>query len=180
MPIFPSDGSPPVWRACLLILAWVAALTSGCGRRGPPLPQLSGPLAWVVVEASFAGEPLPELNPAGPLLLDSIAFPRLGDAAGPGRLAAADVQRQLGRPAELVDPRDVLECPPREPCRVRGDAVYITVWGAERTRNGLELVVSRVYNVQGLYRMTTSVTHRLELRPVGGGWQLAARTRLPT
>jgi hypothetical protein len=165
-------------RSAILLLLPPVLLLAGCGRR-PPLPDVAGPLAWVVVEASFAGEPLPEPVPVG-LLLDSIAFPRLGEAAGTGRLAAAEVRRQLGRAVELVDPLDVLSCPPRQPCRVRDDATYLTIWEAERTRHGIELVVNRVHNVQGLYRMTAAVTHRIEVRPHGGGWRLTRRERLPT
>jgi hypothetical protein len=162
-----------------LVLALLAPLLlQACARR-PPLPDLAGPLAWVVVEASFAGEPEPVL-PTGALLLDSMAFPRLGEAAGTGVIPPAELQRQLGRAVTLVDPMDVLECPPRQPCYVRGDASYLTIWEAERTRQGMELVVSRVYNVQGLYRRTTAVTHRLEVRPQAGGWRLVARDRLPT
>jgi hypothetical protein len=164
--------------AILLFLLLLPAHLTGCGRR-PQLPDVAGPLAWVVVEASFAGEPLPALVPDR-LLLDSIAFPRLGEAAGTGRLDAAELRRQVGRSIELVDPLDVLSCPPRQPCRVAGDATFLTVWDAERTRDGIELVVNRVHNVQGLYRKTTAVTHRIEVRPQGSGWRLTRRERLPT
>jgi hypothetical protein len=148
-------------------------------KSGPALPQLAGPLAWVVVEASFAGEALPDISPAPALLFDSIAFPRLGDAAGTTRIGADELQRQLGRPIRYVDPMDVLECPSRQPCRVRDDGMYITVWDAERTRSGIELVVSRTYNVQGLHRKTTSVTHRIEVQRSGDAWRLTQRARVP-
>jgi hypothetical protein len=155
----------------------VMALAS-CGR-SVPLPEVAGSLAWVVVEASFAGEPLPGAGAGSPLILvDSIAFPRLGEAAGGDRTGFDELQRQIGRPIEPVDPMDVLECPSRAPCLVRGDATYITIWDAERTRTGLEMVVNRTYNVQGLYRKTTSITHRIELRGAGGAWRLTRRDRL--
>jgi hypothetical protein len=168
----------PARLSATLLLAGVAAGLGGCGSRGAPLPDLAGPLAWVVVESSLAGEPLPDLAAPAELLLDSVAFPRLGVAAGGAPLARDEVARQVGRPIVLVDPRDVLECPSREPCRVRGDAMYLTVWDAVATPAGMSLVVNRVFNVQGLYRRTTSVTHLLELRRTGTGWQLAARTKM--
>jgi hypothetical protein len=164
------------WRLAVLAAIWLAV--PAC-QGAPPLPHLDGPLAWVVVEASFAGEPPPGITPSPPLLLDSIAFPRLGEAAGTGRLGLDQLQRQLDRPIRYVDPTAVLECPSRQPCRVRGDGMYITVWGAERTRAGIELVVSRTYNVQGLYRKTTSVTHRIVVRGAADAWRLTRRDRLP-
>jgi hypothetical protein len=179
----PTRSSASTRRAAgarqLAVLAAITLSVAACARSGSALPQLAGPLAWVVVEASFAGESIPEISPAPGLLLDSIAFPRLGEAAGTARFGLGELQRQLDRPIQAVDPMDVLECPPRQPCRVRGDGMYITLWDAQRTRTGIELVVSRTYNVQGLYRKTASVTHRVEVRGAGDAWRLTRRERLP-
>jgi hypothetical protein len=159
----------------------VAALAvASCGGRRPPLPDIAGSVADVIVRASFADEQAREPAPVQPLLLDSISFVRLGNALGTGAFSHDELQRQIGRPFRLVDRQDVLECPPREPCRTVGDAVYVEIWEAERTGSELELVVSRVFNVQGIHRMTTAVTHRLVLRAEGGAWRLTRRERLPT
>jgi hypothetical protein len=174
-----SDPSLAGAAARALCLA-CALLVPACGGRRPPLPDVAGSLADVVVRASFADEQAREPAPVQPLWLDSISFARLGAAAGGGAFGAEELRRQVGRPFQLVDPADVLECPDREPCRTVDDAVYLEVWEAERTGAELELVVNRVFNVQGLYRMTTAVTHRLVLRAEGGGWRLARRERLPT
>jgi hypothetical protein len=163
-----------------LILALAALpVLAGCGGRRPPLPDVVGAMADVVVRASLAAEDGAPAAPAGPLLLDSISFARLGAAAGGGALALDELRRQVTRSFEFTDPGDVLVCARREPCRVVDDAVYIEVWEAELDGRDLELVVSRVENFQGLYRMTRAVTHRLVLRPEGGAWRLVRRERLP-
>jgi hypothetical protein len=161
----------------LLLLGCAGALLAGCGGRRPPLPAISGALPAAIIEASLAGEDGPA---AGPLLIDSIAFGRLGVLLGGSAWSAADLVNQLGRQATLADPMDVLECPRREPCRLREDGSFITVWDAVRTGDDLELVVSRTYNVERLYTMTTAVTHRLRLLREAGGWRLTSRERLPT
>jgi hypothetical protein len=162
-------------------LLLVTALTvAACGGRRPPLPAVSAPLAGAVLMASLAGADGEQAAPVGPLLIDSISFARLGLAAGADAFSAAELERQIGRPFTLVDPTEVLVCPPREPCRVVNDGVYIEVWEAERSGAELELVVSRVQNVRGLYVLTRAVTHRLAFRPDGAGWRLVRRDQLPT
>ena len=152
-------------RALVLLL-----VLAGCGVRGPRVPVVAGSLADVIVESSFTREVAPEQP--GALVLDSIAFGQLarltGAPAAPNRAHA------------LIDPTGVLECPPREPCRVRNDAIFLTVWDAERLPDGqLDLVVSRTHNVRRLYVMTESVTHEIRLRPENGTWRLVRRVRLP-
>jgi hypothetical protein len=157
--------------ACLLPMTLLAA----CGGR-TPVPDLSGTLVSVIVAASLEGEPAAQL----PLLLDSVSFSRIGTAARGAPLGATELHAQVGRLVELVDARDVLECPERRPCRLRGDVTYLSVWEAQQLEGGpLEVVVSRVYNVQDLYMLTRSVTHRLRLVPEAGGWRLVGRQRLP-
>jgi hypothetical protein len=161
--------------AVLLVLA-----AAGCGGRRPPLPDVAGPLADAVVQAALApadGSPAP---PVQPLLLDSISFGRLGDAAGTGAFSHAELQAQVRRPFTLVDPAEVLVCPFREPCHVVNDGVYLEVWEAERTGAELEVVVTRVHNVQGLRVLTRHVTHRLRLRSDGAAWRLVRRELIPT
>ena len=148
----------------------ILGFLTGCGARGPRVPAVTGSLADVVVESSFADEDAPEL--AGALVIDSVAFGQLARLAG-GAAAPS-------RSHTLIDPRGVLECPPREPCRVRNDAIFLTVWDAERLPDGeLEVVVSRTHNVRRLYVMTESVTHALRLRPENGTWRLVGRERVP-
>jgi hypothetical protein len=160
-----------------MVVAVACAVAAGCARR--PLPAVHGSLAGVVVDASFAGE-LAGAD-ARPLLLDSASFARLGVVSRGTAFTAAELRAQIGRPFEPVDARTVLECPDRMPCHVRGDAGYLEVWHAERRGAAVELVVSRVFNVQGLHRMTRSVTHRMTVapQPGAGGWRLTARERLP-
>ena len=146
-------------------------VVTACGGQSRP-PQLTGELGDVVVQASFAGEPAPaSFN--GPLMLDSISF---------GRLAMITQQAVVGsdRPVEMVDPRDVLECPDQAPCHVRGDRMFMSVWDAVAADDTLAMVVSRTYNVERLYTMTTSVIHRMKFQRVPGGWRLTERRRLPT
>jgi hypothetical protein len=152
-----------------LIVLVATATASGCAGRRPPLPQIEGRGGDVVIRSSFEAAPGPERS--GELLIDSVAFGRLLLLMGEGTAPAA-----AGR---LVDPRDVLECPDREPCRVRGDATFLTVWDALLRDDGsLSVVVSRAWNVQGLYAMTRHVTHRLELRRGPAGWRLNAREQI--
>ena len=154
-----------------LFLLLAATCSSSCGLRGPAVPRVTGSLVDVIVESSFTGEEAPEQP--GALVLDSVAFGQLARLAGTARTAPT-------RAHAFIDPTGVLECPPREPCRVRNDAVFLTVWDAERLPDGqLEVVVSRTHNIRRLYVMTTSVTHELRLRPDGGAWRLVRRTRLP-
>jgi hypothetical protein len=168
--------APVCCSAALLLLA------AGCSARQPPPPDLAGPLAAVVIEAALAGEPAAGGGPANPhtLLLDSVSFLRLGMPSAGAAMDATELRRQVARPFVLVDQRDVLTCPPREPCRVRDDAIYVEIWEAERTVRGLDVVVSMVYNVRGIHVMTRSATYRLVLAPQRAGWRLAAWERLPT
>jgi hypothetical protein len=161
-----------------LLSATVGVLTavalSGCGGR-TPLPDVSGSLMSAVVAASLAGE----AGPAAPLLLDSASFARLGMVAGGAALTAVEMRAQMPQPFELVAATDVLDCPRREPCRVRGNATYMTIWEAQRVDGVVELVVNRVFNVQDLHVLTRSVAHRMRLAPEAGGWRLTHRQRLP-
>lgn len=148
----------------------LALLLSACGLRGPRVPEVTGTLADVLIEASFVGEPAPEMN--GPLLMDSIAFMQLAELTG------ASMQPQ--RSAAMVDPAGVLLCPARQPCRMRDNAVYLTVWDAQLHEDGhLDVTLSRTYNIRRLYVMTETVTHQLRLRREGGTWRLTERGRLP-
>jgi hypothetical protein len=163
----------------MTVLTAAVLLASACGGRRPPLPDVAGSLADVVVRAALADAEAREPVSVQPLLLDSLSFPRLGAAAGGSTFSHDELRRQVGRPFQLVDPGDVLVCARREPCRTVDDAVYLQVWEAERSGDDLEVVVTRVFNVQGLYRMTSSVTHRLVLRAEGGSWRLTRRELLP-
>jgi hypothetical protein len=186
--------NPLVASGRLITLLLVLALTA-CGGRRPPLPDVSGPLADVIVRAAFGGQSYSTLSdptgwsrpdsaraPAGsqPLLLDSLSFTNLGVAAGAAAFSPAELERQVGRSYRLANRRDVLACPDREPCRIVDDGTYIEVWEAEATRDGLDVVVSRVFNVQGLHVMTRAVTHRLSLRRENGAWRLTALNQLPS
>jgi hypothetical protein len=167
-------------RRATAALAAVAILY-GCAGRAPPLPDVGGGgLVHVVVEAALAGSPDPAARVGGLLLLDSTSVPRLGAAANGGAFSGDEVGRQLRRPAVLADPADVLECPSRQPCRVRDDGVYITVWEAERTADGVAAVVARTYNIQGLHPMTRSAVHRIRVARDGAGWRLTALEVLPS
>jgi hypothetical protein len=164
----PPRQGPPRWQLGLLSL--VVSLLSACGVRGPRVPPVTGSLADVIVEASFTGEEAPARP--GALILDSVAFGQLARLTGTAMAPT--------RAHSLIDPIGVLECPPREPCRVRNDAVFLTIWDAVRLPDGqLDVVVSRTHNVRRLYVMTESVTHELRLRPEGGAWRLVRRARLP-
>jgi hypothetical protein len=166
------DRNLPLVLLCLLVAA--------CGGRRPPLPDVSGALPDAVLRAALSPEDGSAAPAVQPLLLDSVSFARLGEAAGGAAFAQSDLQRLIGRPFTAVSARDVLLCPDREPCRVAADAVYVEVWEAQRTGNELEAVVTRVSNVRDLYVMTHSVTHRIALRQEGGAWRLIRRERLPT
>jgi hypothetical protein len=166
-------------RPGTVLLPLLALLVAACGGRRTPVPDIGGSLADVVVRAAFADVDTAGASPLQPLLLDSISFSRLGAVAGDGAFTVADLERQVSRPFRLVDRNHVLECPDRQPCRTAGDAVYVEVWEAEQTRAGLEMVVSRVFNIQGLHIMTRSVTHRLTLSREGGAWRLTGIDRLP-
>jgi hypothetical protein len=157
------------------VLACVLVPSLACGRR-EPVPDVSGSLVATIIAASLTGEE----GPAAPLLLDSVSFGRVGLVARGTALGAAELRAQAVHPIELVDAANVLECPARQPCRVRDDASYVEIWEAERDGAALEVVVSRVYNVRGLHVMTRAVTHRLRLAPEAGGWRLTARDRLPS
>jgi hypothetical protein len=165
-------------RAVLLPL--LALLVSACGGRRAPVPDMGGTLADVVVRSAFADVDTAGTSALQPLLLDSISFRRLGTVAGGGVLSSAELERDVTRPFRLVDRNEVLECPEREPCRTVGNAVYVEIWEAEQTRTGLEMVVSRVFNIQGLHVMTRSVAHRLTLSREAGGWRLTGIQRLPS
>ena len=145
-------------------------LLSACGLRGDRVPPINGELADVIVQASFAGDS--EANAHQGLLLDSLAFSRLGLLTGE--------DPRPDRAHTMVDPMDVLVCPDREPCRVRDDRIFLTVWDARRHDDGsLDLIVSRTRNIRGLYVMTESVAHELRIRPEAGVWRLARHVRLP-
>jgi len=154
-----------------IIIMTMALATAACAGRNSA-PRLSGSLGDVVVQASFAGESVPQRF-EGPLMLDSMAF---------GRLAAITAQpvAPSARPAEFVDPVGVLECPPRAPCFLKGDRVYMSVYDAVVADDSLVLVISRTHNVERLYRMTASVVHALKLERSPDGWRLVRRQRLPT
>lgn len=172
----PRTPTPAIMAVAAIAIAAVAA----CSRRAPPLPRLDGELIHVVVAASLAPDHGSAAPPVAPLILDSLSFSRLGTVAGREPFDATEISRQLARPAVLVDPADVLLCPQRQPCRVRDDATYITIWEAERIAGGIDLVVSRTFNVQGLQPLTRSVVHRLRLADRGNGWQLTGRWLLPS
>jgi hypothetical protein len=167
-----------VGRRLALLLLLLPGL-SACGGRRPPLPEVTGALADAVVRSALAAEDGSPGPPVQPLQLDSISFARLGAAAGAAPLDHGELERQVARPFVLVDPREVLVCPSREPCRLADDGVYLEIWEAERSGAELELVVTRIQNFQGLYVMTRSVTHRLVLRADGGQWRLVRRELLP-
>lgn len=152
---------------------------AGCGGRQPPLPDIAGPLPDVVLRAALAPADGSEAPPVQPLLVDTVSFSRLGAAAGAAPFAPPQLSAAIGRPFTPVHPGAVLLCPSREPCRVVDDGVYVEVWEAERDGGGLDVVVSRVENVQGLHVMTRSTTHRLRLRREASGWRLTARERIP-
>ncbi|HSJ07890.1 MAG TPA: hypothetical protein VK936_14400 [Longimicrobiales bacterium] len=169
----------PVVRAAATLAA--GAILAGCAGRSTPLPDIGGgDLLHIVVEAALAGVPDPAARDGGSLLLDSLSVPRLGVAAGGDAFSGNEVARQVRRPVTLVDPADVLECPSRQPCRVRGDAVYVTIWEAERTIDGVSAVVARTYNIQGLHPMTRSAVHRIRVVRDGAGWRLAAFEAVPS
>jgi hypothetical protein len=163
-------------RITLALVLAAAALLAGC-RSATPVPDLAGPLAGVVVRAAFE-EPGDAV--AGPLMLDSVSFARLGLAVGAAPFAESELRSQVERPFVLVDARDVLVCPERQPCRVADDGTYLEIWEAERTGNAAELVVTRVQNVRGLHVLTRAVTHRMTVAEVQGGWRLVRLKRLPT
>jgi hypothetical protein len=170
-------------RSAVRLLPLTVLAVSGAACRGsaPPLPRLEGELVHVVVEAALAGDDGAAAPPVAVLVLDSLAFPRLGSAARGTPYDPAEIRRQVGRPATLVEPTDVLTCPRRQPCSVRDDAVYLTVWEAVPVPGGLELVVSRTFNVHGMYPLTRSVVHRLRLAGAGNGrWRLTSRQQQPT
>lgn len=154
------------------ILPWLAAVALvACSGRSRA-PELQGELGDVLIQASFAGEPaLPLVR--GPLLLDSVSFGRLATLVGESVTPTA-------RDVAMVDAGTILECPSRAPCHLIGDRVYMSVWDASAGGDSLTLVVSRTYNVQGLYRMTESVVHRLALERTGAVWRLVRRERLPS
>jgi hypothetical protein len=162
-------------------MALMALAIGACGGRSAPLPDITDSLAGAVVRAALADDDArePAAGPQ-PLVLDSLSFPRLGVAAGGGALSRDELQRQVGRAFELVDPRDVLVCESRQPCHTANNAVYLTIWEAERSGDRIEMVVNRVSNVQGLYLATVSVVHRLVLLSEGGAWRLIERERLPS
>jgi hypothetical protein len=143
------------------------------------VPDIGGALPDVVVRSAFADVDTAGMSALQPLLLDSISFRRLGTVVGDAAFSVAELERHVSRPFRLVDRNDVLECPDREPCRTVDNAVYVEIWEAEQTRTGLEMVVSRVFNIQGLHVMTRSVTHRLTLSREAGGWRLTGIERLP-
>jgi hypothetical protein len=179
----PAGTSRPPVRLVLRATAALgaAAILSACAGRSRPLPDVGvGGLVHVVVEAALAGSPDPAARVGGPLLLDSTSVPRLGAAAGGDAFSGDEVGRQLRRPAVLTDPASVLECHSRQPCRVRADGVYITVWEAERTADGVAAVVARTYNIQGLHRMTRSAVHRIRVVRDGAGWRLTALEVVPS
>lgn len=170
--------SPESWLRALPLRALpllALAVLAGCGGRRPPVPDVAGALPDVVVRAALAGA-----GAVQPLLLDSASFGRLGEAVGAAAFTADELARLVARPFRAVSPADVLVCPSREPCRIAEDAVYLEVWAAERTQDGLDVVVSRVGNVRGLHVMTRSDTRRLVLRPESGGWRLERLERLPS
>jgi hypothetical protein len=167
-------------RPGAVLLPLLLLLVTACGGRRTPVPDIGGALADVVVRSAFADVDTPGMSALQPLLLDSISFHRLGTVVGDAAFSVAELERHVARPFRLVDRNDVLECPDREPCRTVDNAVYVEIWEAEQTRSGLEMVVSRVFNIQGLHVMTRSVTHRLTLSREAGGWRLTGIERLPS
>jgi hypothetical protein len=172
-------GVPTARVARLAGVLLLAAAATACGGRRPPLPDIAGPLPDVVVRAALATADGTESPPVQPLLLDSISLARLGEPAGVGAYPPQALAAQVSRPFQAIDPRDALVCPSREPCRVAGDGVYVQVWEARQQGGELEVVVTRIFNVQELYVMAASATHRLRLRPEGAGWRLVRRDRIP-
>jgi hypothetical protein len=135
-------ATAPRVRSAVRLLPLTVLAVSGAACRGsaPPLPRLEGELVHVVVEAALAGDDGAAAPPVAVLVLDSLAFPRLGSAA-------------RGTP----------------------------YWEAVPVPGGLELVVSRTFNVHGMYPLTRSVVHRLRLAGAGNGrWRLTSRQQLPT
>jgi hypothetical protein len=166
-------------RARIWLPLLLAVLFGACGGRRPPLPDIAGSLPDVILRAALAGDSDGQTT-VQPLMLDTASFGRLGVAAGGAPLTPAELQRQVTRPFRAVAPADVLECPIRAPCRLADGGVYVEVWQAEPTSQGLDAVVTRVFNVQDLHVMTRSVTHRLALRRENGVWRLARLDRLPS
>lgn len=162
-------------RVCRIAALCALTVPAGCGlwSRGG-VPEVAGPATHVVLEASLAGAREGVPRSGEPLLLDSVPFTRLRLLMdGEGGLP------QLERSTDLVDGHRLLDCPPRRPCRLLRDGVFMTIWGAELTGDRLELVVSRTFNVQGLYVRTRSVTHRITLiRERPGQWRLTSRIPL--
>ena len=166
-------------RAIAVSVAVAVVGVTACTGSRPPLPELAGPLADVVVHAALA---VPDADPAPavqPLLLDSVSFARLGVAAGGSPLGHAELEGQVSRPVTLTDGRSVLTCPDREPCRLAEGGAYLEVWEATMSGAEMDIVVTQVRNVQDLYVMTSSVTYRLVVRQEGGRWRLVRRDRLP-
>jgi hypothetical protein len=163
------------WNLLLLLLLTL----HGCAGRRPPLPELYGPLADVVVGAAVAGADGTLAHVDRPLLLDTLSFGRLGSALGETAWSADELRRQVRLDFVPVAATDVLLCPDRRPCRLRAGGSYVEVWSAEAVAGGLEVTVTLVQNRQDLFVMTTSTTHRLVLRRDPAGWRLAERERLP-
>ncbi|CAN5824803.1 hypothetical protein BH23GEM9_BH23GEM9_24740 [soil metagenome] len=167
-----------MWHRSALLTRWatVTALAilmgPACSRRAP-LPDLAGSLVEVIVEAVH------EAGVSSPLLLDSTSFTRVGVVAASAPFTETELRAQFAHPFQLVDAANVLECPEGRPCRVRGNATYVEIWEAETDAGALQLVVSRVFNVEGLYTLTRSSTYRLTIAAATGGWRLTARERLP-
>jgi hypothetical protein len=174
-------GSASVAGGAFVVIRLLAVLllVTGCGGRRPPLPDIAGTLPDVVLRAALAPTDGQEAPLTQPLLLDSISFARLGAAAGREPFTLAELQAQVSRPFRPVDPQDVLLCPSREPCRVVEGGTYVEVWEARQEGRTMELVVTRVANLQDLYVLTHSATHRIRVQQEAGTWRLVSRDRLP-
>jgi hypothetical protein len=154
---------------CLILPALVGACS-----RGAPVPDLAGSLADVIVHAGLHDA----AAVAGPVQLDSLAFGRLGVAAGGEAYTSDELRRQIRRDVVMVHSDDVLECPSREPCRLRDGGTFLTVWDAVLTDDVLSVVVSRARNSDRLYTMTRHATFRLELRGGAGAWRLTGMEQI--
>ncbi|CAN5690139.1 hypothetical protein BH23GEM10_BH23GEM10_02170 [soil metagenome] len=149
----------------------VAVFAAACGSRGAPVPDLTGDASEVITLAALDGGGEATTQP---LMLDSISFGRLGTLIGNAPFTAAELDSRVRRDVLLVDPEDVLECPSREPCRLRAGSTYVTLWDAALAGDILSVTVSRVRNVERLYTMTEHQTRLLQLRRTGTGWRLIA------
>lgn len=156
-------------------LAALAIVFAGCGGSAASVPDLGGDAVEIIVLAAFEDG----TAPASAIQLDSVSFGLLGTVVGADPYSAAELEQRVRRDITPVHPDEVLECPAREPCRLRSDGDYITLWDASSTGDVLRVTVSRVRNVEHLHTMTEHTTWHLVLARTGSGWRLTGRSRVP-